>query len=125
MITGAGNLGTALFEYFEINNSYIPFLVSRSLYSSSSKAHGSGKMFKGNICSYEVMERIFLEIEPHILVHTAALTNVDECEREPISAHDVNCKGTQILSQFFLLGNITILYISTDQIFYGTKYVYD
>ena len=57
--------------------------------------------------------------EKDILVHTAALTNVDECERDPQKALFVNVRGTSNLLDLWW-GKF--LYISTDHVFSGRHF---
>jgi len=53
------------------------------------------------------------------VIHLAAMTNVDECERNPDLAHDVNGRGTQVVTQ--AAGSARVIYVSTDYVFDGTK----
>lgn len=54
------------------------------------------------------------------VIHLAAMTNVDECERNPDLAHDVNGRGTQLIME--ATGSDTrVIYVSTDYVFDGTK----
>jgi dTDP-4-dehydrorhamnose reductase len=55
-----------------------------------------------------------------VVIHLAAVTNVDECERDPELAHDVNGGGTHQVMR--AAGSDTrVVYLSTDYVFDGTK----
>lgn len=57
--------------------------------------------------------------EPDVIVHAAAMTNVDECERQPDLAHRVNegCVGE--LTAYSKTSGAKLVYISTDAVFDG------
>lgn len=57
--------------------------------------------------------------QPGIIIHTAAITQVDECETNPVACWDTNVTATR-----FLIGaaeeiNARFIYISTDFVFDG------
>jgi dTDP-4-dehydrorhamnose reductase len=54
------------------------------------------------------------------VIHTAALTSPDECERKPDLTRRVNVEGTEALVRVFS-NRARFLYISTDLVFDGTK----
>jgi dTDP-4-dehydrorhamnose reductase len=58
---------------------------------------------------------------PDIILHCAAMTNVDGCERDPAAAHAVNGQGTKNVALACRQLDIPMLYISTDFIFDGAK----
>ena len=55
--------------------------------------------------------------QPDVIVHLAAMTDVDGCERDPEMAFDVNVRGTENLLDNF---NGRFIYISTDYVFDGS-----
>lgn len=121
MITGAGNLGVEIFEYFQKQDNYIPLLVTLSSNYIPSKFRVVENVLRGDITASDEMESIFSNFTPHLLVHTAALTDVEECEAYPDLAHDVNVQGTGLLSRLCKVRNVPMFYISTDQVFGGRK----
>ncbi len=56
------------------------------------------------------------DLKPDVLVHAAALTDVDQCERNPVLAQRTNCEATANLIEF-LPDNATLIYVSTDQVY--------
>ena len=64
----------------------------------------------------QVRETITL-FQPDVIVHLAAMTDVDGCERDPEMAFDVNVRGTENLLDNF---NGRFIYISTDYVFDGS-----
>ncbi len=62
-----------------------------------------------------------LERAPEAIVHLAAWTDVDGCEREPERARRVNWLATKALASAAVKLNALFLYISTDYVFDGVK----
>ena len=56
-----------------------------------------------------------------VVVHLAALTNVDECERDPDRAFSVNSRGTANVVAAAEDEGARVVYVSTDYVFDGTK----
>jgi len=63
---------------------------------------------------------ILMSEKPDILIHTAANTNVEDCEINQEKAYKVNTIGTQNLVNYCINKNILFIYISSTGI-YGTK----
>jgi dTDP-4-dehydrorhamnose reductase len=55
------------------------------------------------------------------VIHTAAFTAVDDCERRPEAAFLVNAEGTRNLAVACGESSVPLLYISTDYVFDGRK----
>ena len=55
-----------------------------------------------------------------VIIHLAAMTNVDECERDPDLAHEINGRGTHLIMQGSD-SDARVVYVSTDYVFDGTK----
>jgi dTDP-4-dehydrorhamnose reductase len=68
----------------------------------------------------QIKEEIF-NIRPDIVIHSAAYTDVDNCEKNKELAFRVNAKGTENVANACKLTNAKLIYISTDFIFDGTK----
>lgn len=56
-----------------------------------------------------------------IVVHLAALTNVDECERDPDRAFAVNSEGTRHVVQAAGHAGARVIFASTDYVFDGER----
>lgn len=65
--------------------------------------------------------KVIGEHKPDVVVHCAAYTNVDGAEDDFHTAELVNSKGTEYIAKCCALKNITLVYISTDYVFDGTK----
>jgi dTDP-4-dehydrorhamnose reductase len=58
---------------------------------------------------------------PEAVIHAAAMTDVDGCEREPDAAYRVNALGTRNVALACQRSDATMLYVSTDYVFDGTS----
>ncbi len=62
-----------------------------------------------------------VKLEPKIIVHTAAYTDVDGCEINEELAWETNSNGTKHMAKAAAELQATLFYISTDYVFDGTK----
>ena len=69
-------------------------------------------------------EHLIVKISPDIIVHTAALTNVDYCETNKSAAWDVNVEGTRNIAESSRETNSKLVYVSTDYVFDGKRGMY-
>lgn len=58
---------------------------------------------------------------PDLVIHAAAYTDVDGCERNPETAFTVNTQGTRRVAEGAAKANARLIYISTDYVFDGKK----
>lgn len=56
---------------------------------------------------------------PELVIHCAALTDVDACAKDPESAFKINAFGTQNVAHACLRCNAEMVYISTNEVFSG------
>jgi len=61
------------------------------------------------------------DFRPDVVLHTAALTDVDGCAREPDRAYRVNALGTRNLALACQACDATLLTVSTNEVFDGRK----
>lgn len=61
------------------------------------------------------------QFKPDIIVHLAAMTHVDDCERRPDEAFHTNTVGTQNVALVCQKLDIPMVYISTISVFDGAK----
>ncbi|MDK2876587.1 MAG: dTDP-4-dehydrorhamnose reductase [Archaeoglobaceae archaeon] len=67
-------------------------------------------------------EKAFEIAKPEVVIHSAALTNVDLCEKEKELAWRINVEGTKIVSN--LCRNRFLIFVSTDYVFDGERGFY-
>ncbi len=59
------------------------------------------------------------EVRPAFVIHTAAMTNVDGCEREPEAAWNINAMGTMNVADACAQTGARLVVLSTDYVFDG------
>ena len=67
------------------------------------------------------LKKIFFENKPDVIVHAAALGDVDRCERDKKLAWDVNVNSTKVLAHHVAKYSSFLVYLSTDYVFDGEK----
>ena len=78
------------------------------------------QLMKLDITKYEECESI-LKIRPDFIVNTAAITNVDYCEKFQEKSYLVNVRGTANLVKIANKLECKLIQISTDGVFSGEK----
>ncbi len=74
-----------------------------------------------DIVDFETTSRAITQINPDIVLHLAALSNPDDCEKDPVTAYKANALGTRNLSLACQRFDAELLYVSSDQVFDGKK----
>ncbi len=84
----------------------------------------NGTPIKLDICNKNMVEKAFEIIRPEVVVHAAALTNVDKCEENQELAQRVNIEGTRNIIEASERYNAFLIYVSTDYVFSGEEGMY-
>jgi dTDP-4-dehydrorhamnose reductase len=64
------------------------------------------------------------QLAPDIVVHTAGLTSVDQCERFPKHAHHANAQIAMHVAKAVAMFGASLIHISTDHLFAGVHSLY-
>jgi dTDP-4-dehydrorhamnose reductase len=67
------------------------------------------------------VRQAFLALRPDVVVHLAALTDVDRCEAEPELAFRVNALGSRHVALAAAAVGARLVHVSTDYVFSGEK----
>ena len=109
LLTGAfGQLGTSLCNVL-LNHSLLAtgrIIISKEEY----------QTLELDITNQKQIKEIINYYRPDIIIHLAAMTDVDGCEKNPETAFDINVKATENLLASF---RGKFIYISTDYVFDG------
>jgi dTDP-4-dehydrorhamnose reductase len=65
------------------------------------------------------LARIFQEVQPQAVIHTAALADIDQCQAQPELARAVNVNFTRTLAALCAESGARLVFCSTDTIFDG------
>ena len=74
-----------------------------------------------DITNKNQIEQIFPRISPSVVINAAAYTQVDRAENESDLAYAVNKDGPAYLARYCDDNHLTLIHISTDYVFDGTK----
>ena len=74
-----------------------------------------------DITNKNQIEQIFSNVSPSLVINTAAYTLVDRAENESDLAYAVNKDGPAYLARYCADNHLTLIHISTDYVFDGTK----
>ena len=115
-ITGAsGMLGTELVTY--LSKSYKVFATSRS-------KGAEGKNIEWDcfdLTDITLLNKWLYKIRPDVVIHCAAIVNVDLCEESVDLATQLHVETTKVMSDYLDCNNARLIYISTDSVFDGKK----
>jgi dTDP-4-dehydrorhamnose reductase len=86
-------------------------------YSQDKPAFGTPTQF--DISDKNQVEEVFKKVNPEVVVHAAALTDVDKCETNKELAWRINVEGTKNIVEAGKKSSAFLVYLSTDYIFNG------
>jgi len=120
LITGSnGLLGQKLVKLFLIKNDYEIHAVSRG----ENRLIGSQgyTYYNMDITDKDKLEGLIHKKQPHYIIHTAAMTNVDACELNRDKCDLINVDAVATLVEICQKNDIHLIHLSTDFIFDGEK----
>jgi dTDP-4-dehydrorhamnose reductase len=85
---------------------------------------GHGKGIKLDLMDHASVVEAVRSSRPEVVIHTAALTDVDRCEIDKDTAYRVNVLGTEVLYEAAREMGAFTIYASTDYVFDGTRGMY-
>lgn len=120
LITGSNGL---------LGQKLIDLLKGRSDYELIATARGTNRYpdsdgFKYaslDVTNEKEVQQIVELYKPDAIIHTAAMTNVDQCETERLGCDELNINAVQYLANACDAYNVHLVHLSTDFIFNGTK----
>jgi dTDP-4-dehydrorhamnose reductase len=110
IIGGSGMLGTDARQ----------ILSDHEIISTSTSAEDGSNSFRLDITNYDAVISKFREFCPELVIHTAAYTNVEGCERDPEKAFRVNAYGTWCVASATEDIKASLVAVSTDFVFDGS-----
>lgn len=82
---------------------------------------GRGGALAADLADEKAVDALFRDAKPDAVVHTAAYSDVDGCERDPGQAHRSNAVATKILMGHCASRALPFVHVSTDYVFDGRK----
>lgn len=116
LVTGsAGLLGNIVIGEFKgSNNVYGTWLNNRYPFEDCN-------LIKADLRNKSEVLELIKKIRPSLVIHTAALTNVDYCEEHPEEAQSHNVTATANIAEACKSAGSKLIFISTDFLFDGKK----
>ncbi len=74
-----------------------------------------------DITDADAVTRTIADLRPAVVINAAAYTAVDRAESDEATAFAVNRDGPTYLAEACAAGGITLVHVSTDYVFDGTK----
>lgn len=106
MITGAGgNIGRRLLEELQARGHDVTGLRHRDL----------------DITNFRTVGKHIGDASPDLIIHCAAMTQVDRCAEQPDEALRINASGTQNVALACQRVGAAICYLSTNEVFDGER----
>ena len=112
LLTGAsGLLGRAIVRSMKDHCSLYACAYSRS----------NDNLHKLNLLNSDEVTQMIESVQPHFIIHAAAERSPDVCENDHATTDAINIQATSHLAQCAKAIGATLIYISTDYVFDGTK----
>jgi dTDP-4-dehydrorhamnose reductase len=116
LVTGAaGMLGTALISAY--SRDYAVVATDLEI----------GSQFPGvrwvvaDLSDQSLLRNLVLSEGPELVIHAAAIVDVDRCERDPALAEQLHVQATNTIGEALAQTGGAMIYISTDSVFNGQK----
>src|SRR3989338_6585805 len=107
---GSGTIGLKLVKFFSGEEVYYTFFSNR---------HSVGKAtpVKLDITNSASTVKTIMKIKPDVVIHAAALANMDMCETDKDAARKINIGGTKNVADGCEKSGSKMVYISTSAVF--------
>ncbi|MCC6805872.1 MAG: SDR family oxidoreductase [Deltaproteobacteria bacterium] len=123
VVTGSnGLLGSSLVAHFGAAKKP---LIGIDLGSSSNQHLGAHEYYDCDLSNYDQVTELIERLHPRVIMHGAAMTNVDGCEAQREAAWRVNVEATAHLAALSETLGAHLIYVSTDYVFDGRSGSYD
>ena len=74
-----------------------------------------------DITDLDACRRLVRDVKPKAILHSAAISRMDECEKDPELSYKVNVLGPENLAKVCADAGIRLIHFSTDQVYNGCK----
>lgn len=111
---GTGTVGKSLIKLND--NEYINISRSEEKIAELKREHPQVKSYVGNIEDRGLLLRVFKDVKPDVVVHSAAMKHIDLMEKNPIAGCHVNVIGSLNVVEASIINDVPITVgISTDK----------
>jgi len=118
LITGSnGLLGQKLIELLATEAAILAFASAKD--NNRLPFHEGYQYVEMDVTDAQQVEHVVAEIRPDVIIHTAAMTNVDQCEMEKEACWRLNVSAVKILIDVCKRYDVFLQHVSTDFVFDG------
>ncbi|MBC8204505.1 SDR family oxidoreductase [bacterium] len=116
LITGAsGLIGRSLMKHCHNRFDVI------GTYNTTDYKPDNSVLKKLNLTDTAELEQCLDAINPEVVIHTAAVSSISGCEKDPKLTEEVNYRASAQLAAFCVRKDIRLIYLSSDMVFNGVK----
>lgn len=124
LITGAnGLLGQALVAHFSTFPDYDLLATGRD--EKPKFTHQTGGYIPLDVTQPDDVRQVFMDFSPDVVLHTAAMTHVDQCETDKELCWQANVSAVETIVRNCRATGARLVHLSTDFIFDGENGPYD
>ena len=111
---GTGTVGKALIK--NNDNEYINVSRNEEKIAELKREYPEVKSYVGNIEDKGLLLRVFKDVKPDVVVHSAAMKHIDLMEKNPIAGCNINVMGSLNVVEASIINDVPItIGISTDK----------
>ncbi len=118
IIGGSGVVGSKMVQFFSENGHDVVHTYN------THKTNGVSKEYQLDITDVNETVNFIKKINPEIIIHSSAITDIDLCETNKKLAYSVNVKGTENVVKGSKEINCKLVYLSTSFVYDGNKEEY-
>ena len=104
-----------------LGEGFLHLKTNHDLIATSFSKNSIGNSLILDIRKIEGVREFFEKIKPDVVINTAAITNPEYCENNPIEAHQTNVIGVKNIAEICNILKIHFIQISTEYVFDGIK----
>ncbi len=113
---GTSKTAEAIVKYYSSETGYDIYLLSSD---ADKIIFNKDKKISVDYCNKKDLKSIIYGIEPNVIVNCAAMTNVDQCEKDKSTAWNANAELVETLAKICRVMESRLITFSTDYIFDG------
>jgi len=111
---GTGTVGRAVIK--QNDHEYINVSRNEEKISELKREHPEVKSYVGNIEDKGLLLRVFKDVKPDVVIHSAAMKHIDLMEKNPIAGSNINVMGSLNVVEASIINDVpTTIGISTDK----------
>jgi len=118
LITGANGLLGQMLVHKILSMPDLQLLATSASFCKIKNLHASCYSLM-DITSPQQVKDVFSRFKPEVVIHCAAITQVDLCEQDPDRCDRVNIEGTRLIAKAAENYGARLIYLSTDFVFDG------